>query len=82
MGLSLSAGTSPVVGRPSFELGDDEMELGRGIHGEPGVKRTQLQTADKLTETLLGEILKHGNFGEVPSIRLHRPKPSDSANTP
>jgi triose/dihydroxyacetone kinase / FAD-AMP lyase (cyclizing) len=63
MGLSLSAGTSPVVGRPSFELGDDEMELGLGIHGEPGVKRTQLQSANKLTETLLAEILKHGNFG-------------------
>jgi dihydroxyacetone kinase len=64
MGLSLSAGTSPVVGRPSFELGEDEMELGLGIHGEPGVKRTQLQSADRLTETLLGEILKYGNFGE------------------
>ena len=64
MGLSLSAGTSPAVGKPSFELGEDEMELGLGIHGEPGVKRTQLQTADKLTETLLREILKYGNFGE------------------
>jgi triose/dihydroxyacetone kinase / FAD-AMP lyase (cyclizing) len=63
MGLSLSAGTSPAVGKPSFELGEDEMELGLGIHGEPGVKRTQLQTADKLTETLLGEILKYGNIG-------------------
>jgi dihydroxyacetone kinase len=64
MGLSLSAGTSPAVGKPSFELGEDEMELGLGIHGEPGVKRTQLQSADKLTETLLGEILNYGNFGE------------------
>jgi dihydroxyacetone kinase len=64
MGLSLSAGISPAVGKPSFELGEDEMELGLGIHGEPGVKRTQLQTADKLTETLLGEILKYGNIGE------------------
>src|SRR5206468_4948043 len=64
MGLSLSAGTSPAVGKPSFELGEDEMELGLGIHGEPGIKRTQLQSADKLTETLLGEILKYGNFGE------------------
>jgi triose/dihydroxyacetone kinase / FAD-AMP lyase (cyclizing) len=64
MGLSLSAGTSPVVGRPSFELGEDEMELGLGIHGETGVKRTQLQSVDKLTETLLGEILKYGNIGE------------------
>jgi dihydroxyacetone kinase len=41
MGLSFSAGTSPAVGKPSFELGEDEMELGLGIHGEPGVKRTQ-----------------------------------------
>jgi triose/dihydroxyacetone kinase / FAD-AMP lyase (cyclizing) len=64
MGLSLSAGTSPTVGRPSFELGEDEMELGLGIHGEPGVKRMHLQSADKLTEMLLREILKYGNFGE------------------
>lgn len=39
MGLSLSAGTSPLVGRPGFELGEDEIELGLGIHGEPGAKR-------------------------------------------
>ena len=70
MGLSFSAGTSPAVGRPSFELGEDEMELGLGIHGEPGVKRTQLQTADKLTETLLGEILRYGIFGEEKRIAV------------
>ena len=63
MGLSFSAGTSPSVGKPSFELGQDEMELGLGIHGEPGVKRMQLHSADELTETLLAEILKHGKFG-------------------
>jgi dihydroxyacetone kinase len=62
MGVSLSAGTSPSVGKPSFELGDDEMELGLGIHGEPGVKRTHLLPADELSETLLTEILKHENF--------------------
>jgi dihydroxyacetone kinase len=70
MGLSFSAGTSPAVGKPSFELGEDEMELGLGIHGEPGVKRTQLQAADKLTETLLGEILKYGNFGEEKRVAV------------
>jgi dihydroxyacetone kinase len=53
MGVSFSAGTSPAVGKPSFELGEHEMELGLGIHGEPGVKRTELQPADELTETLL-----------------------------
>jgi dihydroxyacetone kinase len=64
MGVSFSAGTSPSVGKPSFELGEDEMELGLGIHGEPGVARTHLQPADELTETLLTEILKHGKFGD------------------
>jgi dihydroxyacetone kinase len=64
MGVSFSAGTSPAVGKPSFELGEDEMELGLGIHGEPGVKRMRLQTADELTETLLAEVLKHGRFGD------------------
>ncbi len=63
MGVSFSAGTSPAVGKPSFELGEHEMELGLGIHGEPGVRRMELQPADPLTETLLSEILQHGSFG-------------------
>jgi dihydroxyacetone kinase len=63
MGVSFSAGTSPTVGKPSFELAADEMELGLGIHGEPGVTRTHLQSADQLTETLLTQILKQGKFG-------------------
>ena len=63
MGVSFSAGTSPSVGKPSFELANDEMELGLGIHGEPGVTRTQLQTADKLADTLLTEILRERQFG-------------------
>jgi len=63
MGVSFSAGTSPAVGKPSFELDEDEMELGLGIHGEPGVTRTKLQPADQLTETLLTRILKDRNFG-------------------
>ncbi len=64
MGVSLSAGTAPAVGKPGFELAENEMELGLGIHGEPGVERTTLQAADRLVETLLSQILKHGNFGE------------------
>jgi triose/dihydroxyacetone kinase / FAD-AMP lyase (cyclizing) len=70
MGLSFSAGTSPAVGKPSFELGEDEMELGLGIHGEPGVKRTQLKSADELTETLLEKILKHGKFGDEKRVAV------------
>src|SRR5215469_8414945 len=70
MGLSLSAGTSPSVGKPSFELEADEMELGLGIHGEPGVKRMQLRNADELTKTLLTEILKHGKFGNEERVAV------------
>ena len=62
MGVSFSAGTSPAVGRPSFELAEDEMELGLGIHGEPGVQRTAVQSAAGITSLLLTEILKHGHF--------------------
>ena len=63
MGVSFSAGTSPSVGKPSFELAEHEMELGLGIHGEPGVQRAPIEPADELTETLLTQILQHGNFG-------------------
>jgi len=70
MGVSFSAGTSPAVGKPSFELGECEMELGLGIHGEPGVKRTELQTGDRLTETLLAEIIEHGKFGDEKRVAV------------
>jgi triose/dihydroxyacetone kinase / FAD-AMP lyase (cyclizing) len=70
MGVSFSAGTSPAVGKPSFELGEQEMELGLGIHGEPGVKRMELQPADELTETLLTEVLKHGKFGDEKRVAV------------
>ena len=70
MGVSLSAGTSPAIGKPSFELGEREMELGLGIHGEPGVKRTEMQTADQLTETLLAEVVKRGKFGDEKRVAV------------
>jgi dihydroxyacetone kinase len=70
MGVSFSAGTSPTVGKPSFELDEHEMELGLGIHGEPGAKRTRPQTADELTEMLLAEVLKHGRFGDEKRVAV------------
>jgi triose/dihydroxyacetone kinase / FAD-AMP lyase (cyclizing) len=70
MGVSFSAGTSPAVGRPSFELTDGEMELGLGIHGEPGVQRAPVQPANQLTETLLEEILRRGNFGDEQRVAV------------
>jgi triose/dihydroxyacetone kinase / FAD-AMP lyase (cyclizing) len=71
MGVSFSAGTSPAVGKPSFELGEQEMELGLGIHGEPGVKRMPVQPADQLTETLLATILQHGKFSKQVAVMVN-----------
>ena len=71
IGVSFSAGTSPAVGRPSFELGEQEMELGLGIHGEPGVKRMPVQPADELTETLLSAILQHGRFSRQVAVMVN-----------
>ena len=70
MGVSFSAGTSPAVGRPSFELGEREMELGLGIHGEPGVKRMQLQPADELTETLLSSNSAAGKIWRAEAVAV------------
>src|SRR3954465_4369663 len=50
MGLALTSCTLPAVGHPSFELGEDEMELGGGIHGEPGRERIPLAPARDVAE--------------------------------
>src|SRR4051794_359112 len=57
MGVALGACTVPAAGRPGFEIGPAEIELGLGIHGEQGVERAALQPADALVERLLGTIL-------------------------
>ena len=49
--------TLPAVGKPGFSLGDDEIEIGMGIHGEPGVERTSLKTAAEVARILLDKIL-------------------------
>jgi phosphoenolpyruvate---glycerone phosphotransferase subunit DhaK len=60
MGVALSPVTLPAVGSPTFQIGEDEMEIGMGIHGEPGIKREKLHTADeiaqRMTEAILGDI--------------------------
>ncbi|WP_193370445.1 dihydroxyacetone kinase subunit DhaK [Pelagibius marinus] len=56
MGVALSSCTVPAAGKPNFELGDDEIELGVGIHGEPGRKRTTMMPADALAATLMEAI--------------------------
>ncbi len=53
MGVGLSPTILPAAGKPTFELGDGEMEIGIGIHGEPGVRRGPLELADKIADDLL-----------------------------
>jgi len=57
MGMALSSCTVPAAGKPIFELGEDEMEFGIGIHGEPGQKRMKLVPADEITEMMALEII-------------------------
>ncbi|MCL6528158.1 MAG: dihydroxyacetone kinase subunit DhaK [Thermaceae bacterium] len=56
MGVALGPCILPTVGKPGFTLGEDEMELGMGIHGEPGVRRGKLETADQIAEQILTTI--------------------------
>lgn len=56
MGVALSPVTLPANGRPTFELPAGEMEIGMGIHGEPGINRTALENADSITEALFLKI--------------------------
>ncbi|MEK3797068.1 dihydroxyacetone kinase subunit DhaK [Peribacillus sp. FSL H8-0477] len=60
MGMALSACTIPAAGKPGFEMAENEMEIGMGIHGEPGIERTLLKTADEIAEELLLKILQDG----------------------
>ncbi|MFB6167604.1 MAG: dihydroxyacetone kinase subunit DhaK [Haloferacaceae archaeon] len=57
MGMALTSCVTPEKGEPTFDLGDDEMELGIGIHGEPGVERTEVTAADEVTEELAEAVL-------------------------
>lgn len=57
MGMAVYPCTVPANGKPGFELAEDEMEIGIGIHGEPGTHRETLQSADKIAEMLLDKIL-------------------------
>lgn len=57
MGVGLTPCYLPQTGKPSFEISEDEMEIGLGHHGEPGVEKGKLESADKVTERLVNDIL-------------------------
>jgi phosphoenolpyruvate---glycerone phosphotransferase subunit DhaK len=57
MGMALTSCTPPESGEPIFDIGDDEMEIGIGIHGEPGIERKKIEPADQIVDELLARIL-------------------------
>ena len=70
MGVALSPCTVPAAGKPNFTLGDDEMELGLGIHGEAGVKRTTLRPAREIVATLLDTVIADRRIAPGQSVAL------------
>lgn len=62
MGMSLSPCTIPANGIPNFEIPDDEMEIGMGIHGEPGIERVKLLESKELSKVLLNHIFEDMDF--------------------
>jgi dihydroxyacetone kinase-like protein len=84
MGVALTSCTVPAAGKPTFTLSDDEMEMGVGIHGEPGRRRVKLATADDIANELMGAVLKDlalssgqpvlllvNGFGGTPMMELY-----------
>ena len=62
MGMAMSPCTLPAVGKPGFTLAEDEVEVGMGIHGEPGVERRRTMTARETAKTLLDKILEDYDY--------------------
>ncbi len=70
MGMALTACTVPHAGKPSFTLADDEMEIGIGIHGEPGRRREKVQPADKIVEMLMEPVINDLPFKSGDDVLL------------
>lgn len=70
MGVALTACTPPSKGSPLFELGDDEIELGVGIHGEPGRSRQKIVSADEIVDLLLDPIIEDLPYSDGDEVAL------------
>ncbi|MDR3330109.1 MAG: dihydroxyacetone kinase subunit DhaK [Mycoplasmataceae bacterium] len=72
-GLALDACTVPAIGHKGFTLGDDEVEMGLGIHGEPGVKKTKIQPVDTFVQEMMDAIISHLkiNSGDKVSVLVN-----------
>src|SRR6202046_2161509 len=70
MGMALTSCTPPAKGSPLFELGDDEMEMGVGIHGEPGRRREKLGSANAIVDELLEAVVSDLPFTSGDNVAL------------
>ena len=70
LGVALSSCTLPGQTRPIFDLGEDEMEYGMGLHGEEGIERTKFATAHEIVQRIYDELQKHGNYQAGEEIAL------------
>ena len=73
MGMAVDACTVPAVGKPSFELAENEIEIGIGIHGEPGVNREEISPVNGIVDKLLDKILAEGiyNAGDEVAVMVN-----------
>lgn len=70
MGVALSPCTIPLAGKATFSIGEDEMEIGMGIHGEPGIQRGKLKTADEITSEIMERLLTDGPYEENDEVAV------------
>ena len=70
LGVALSPCILPEAGKPTFEIGKDEIEIGMGIHGEPGISREKLKSANDLTDDICSRIFDDFKLGDNDEISL------------
>ena len=70
MGMAIAPCTVPAVGKPSFELTDEEVEIGIGIHGEPGTHREKVSSANATVDQLLDKILAEGIYNDGDEVAV------------
>ncbi len=70
MGVALSACIVPEIGKPGFEIGADEMEIGMGIHGEPGISRKKLAPADAVVDEMMDRIFAEQNYAKGDEVAV------------
>ena len=71
MSMAIRPCTVPAAGKPGFELGEDEMEIGIGIHGEPGTHREALKPADEIVDMMMDKILADIDFGGEVAVMIN-----------